>query len=142
MQCFCGCGQRAGFGVRGVNKRGERLRHDVHRVEQLLRVGMVSLNATAFVEQANEWCEVFADSVHAGTKPDDYQPGLTQTYFAWLREVRPFVGQYGVAYLGKSVRGLGLSRDESMGRITAGDFDPYESVQMPIPNDEGASAVE
>lgn len=99
---------------------------------------MVSPSATTFVEQASEWCELFSASVHVGIKPDSEQPGLSQVYFTWLGHVRPFVGQFGVAYLGKQVRDRGRSTDEMMGLMRAGEWDPYQGVAMPVPSTDTA----
>jgi hypothetical protein len=139
MQCFCGCGRRVAFGLRATNKRGERLRGDSRRVEQLLEAGMVSPTATTFVEQASEWCELFATLVHVGTKPDNEQLGLSQVYLTWLGLVRPFVGQFGVAYLGKRVRDANWSTDEALSLIRDGEWDPYEGVAMPVPSTDASA---
>jgi hypothetical protein len=137
MHCFCGCGRNVAFALRSTNKRGERLRADVRRVEQLLEAGLASPNALIFVEQANEWCELFSSAVHVSIKPDTEGPGLSQVYLGWLAHVRPFVGQVGVSFLGQQVRDAGLSTDEALSRISTGEWDPYEDVMMPVPSTEG-----
>lgn len=124
------------FGLRPTNKRGERLRRDVRKVEQLLEIGLESPNAQTFVEQANEWCDVFAMSVHVGITPDDERPGLSDVYLGWLRAVQPFVA---VGYLGKMVRDAGLSTDQGVALMHAGEWDPWADVAMPEPNPDPVS---
>lgn len=131
MQCFCGCGQTVPFRLRRTNKSGRRLRRDVYRVEQLLGIGLVSPNATVFVQQANEWCELFASAVHARIKPDDEQPGMRRIYLAWLSQATPYLN---VGQLGKRIRAAGLTADDAMELIRAGEFDPFADAVMPIPN--------
>lgn len=132
MQCFCGCGRKVTFGLRPINKRGMRLRRDAHRVEHFIAIGLVSPNANLFLEQADEWCDVFSESVHLGIKPDEERPGLTEAYLNWLRHVpKAFISTAG---FGKQVRDAGLSTDEAVGLIQRGEWDPYAGFQMPVPN--------
>ena len=63
----------------------------VRQMERFLEIGLVSPNATTFVEQANLWCEGFAEAVHLRIKPDDDTPDSSQIYLGWLKMVKPFV---------------------------------------------------
>ena len=139
MQCFCGCGRKVTFGQRPLNKRGERLRREMRRIEQALGVGLESPNATMFVGQANDWCGAFAEAIHLTIQPDEQQPGFTQVYLTltWLRAGKPFVS---VALIGKMVRDAGLSSAEGAARMSRGEWDPWADVEMPAPNPDGAEA--
>jgi len=134
MQCFCGCGRKVSLRARRPNKSGRSLRRDMRRIEDLVDAGLVSPNAATFLAQAKEWCDGFLAAVHLGIRPDDEAPGFYGTYLGWLREVRPFVGQVGVGYLGKQVRDSRLDRDTAVSLMRSGQWDPYESVHMPVPN--------
>ena len=134
MQCFCGCGKKVRLKMRSTNKRGKRLLDDAARIQNLLDQGLASPNASTFVEQASHWCQAFAAAVHDDTRPDEAEPGVSNTYLGWLREVTPFVGNAGVVYLGKRAREAGLQPDVAMALILAGDWDPYAGVRIPVPS--------
>lgn len=129
MQCFCGCDRKVSFGLRATNKRGQRLRRDVRQMERFLEIGLVSPNATTFVEQANLWCEGFAEAVHLRIKPDDDTPDSSQIYLGWLKMVKPFVN---VPLIGKMVRDAGLSSEEAVALMSRGELDLWADVEMPV----------
>ena len=83
---------RVAFSVRRTNKSGAKLCHDIHRIEVLTDRGLVSQNAETFLQQAGEWCDLFAQAVHISTDPDKLRPGMRRVYLGWLSQVRRPIG--------------------------------------------------
>lgn len=129
-QCFCGCGRKARFGIRSVNKRGTMIRGDVRLVEDLLRRGVVSPNGERFVHDGLLFCEALAEAVHAGIDPGPEVEQETRGFMAFARQ------HFGQAALGRSLRTAGMSVEEAVVALNAGQFDPFAEVDYPLKSAE------
>lgn len=119
MDCFCGCGKRIPFSLRATNVRAKSINEALLRVQHLLDIGLISPNATTFIEQGTAWRARYVDGLHKGIEPDDYH---------WWSSALPFHMDFN-----RMVRDAGLSLDEAMARISAGKWDPYADARYALP---------
>jgi hypothetical protein len=124
-QCFCGCGRKVKFGARSINKRGKIIRADVRQIEMLLDGGMQSPNAEQFAHDGLALCGVLADAVHLGMDPGPEVESETRGFMAFSRE------NFGTAAFGRQIRQRGLSSDQAVAEVAAGEWDPFADVEMP-----------
>lgn len=125
MQCFCGCNAKVKFGMRSVNKRGAIIEGDVETVRVMLHRGMQAPNAQEFVRDGETLLGGLAEAVHAGDDPGPELETETRGFMAFARQ------NFSESALGAAIGRAGLSSDEAIALLTAGDWDPFEDVQMP-----------
>lgn len=125
MQCFCGCGRKAPFGMRSVSKRGSIINGDLATVRMMLGRGLQSPNAEAFVHDGEILCEALAEAVHAGQDPGPELEHETRGFMAFSRK------NFGTRAFGDAARETGLSTDEAVAALAAGDWDPFADVEIP-----------
>ena len=120
MKCFCGCGRKVpplSVGMRAINRRGRRIAKDVARIEGLLRSGLRSPNAEAFVEDGHRLEEALAEAVHTRTDPGNAVEADSREFMRRTRE------RFTVGRIGRATRGM--SADEAAGAMASGRLDPF-----------------
>lgn len=125
MKCFCGCGRKLpafSVGMRAVNWRGRRIAKDVARIEVLLRSGLRSPNAEAFVDDGRRLEEELAEAVHTRTDPG---PAVEAESREFMRRARE---HFTVGRIGRATRGM--SADEAASATASGRLDPFADAQQ------------
>ena len=111
--------------MRSINKRGKIIYGDIGQIAQLLAIGMDSPNAEEFVSDGKGICEGPAACVHEGVDPGPEVERLSRGFMAFARK------NFGPRALGSQIRRSGLSNDEAVAAMRAGQFDPFADVDMP-----------
>lgn len=120
MKCFCGCGRKLpplSVGMREINWRGRRIAKDVARIEGLLRSGLQSPNAEAFVEDGRRLAEELAEAVHTRTDPGLEVETESREFMRRARE------RFTVGRIGRATRGM--SAGEAAAAMASGRLDPF-----------------
>jgi hypothetical protein len=124
MKCFCGCGRKVpplSVGMRAINRRGRRVAKDVARIEGLLRTGLRSPNAEAFVEDGRRLAEELAEAVHTRTDPGLEVEAESREFMRRARE------RFTVGRIGRATRGM--SAGEAAAAMASGGFDPFTDAE-------------
>jgi hypothetical protein len=124
-QCFCGCGRKARFGMRAVNKRGSIINGDLATVRTLTSRGLKSPTVDVFIHDGDLLLAVLAEAVHAGVDPGPELEHETRGFMRFGHRA------FGTAALGSAIRRSGMTSDEAIAAIAAGEWDPFEDVEIP-----------
>ncbi len=125
MECFCGCGRKVRLRMRPINKRGSTIGSDVANVRMMLRHGMQSPSAEAYVRDGELLCQALADAVHAGVDPGAELERETSGFMRFGN------ANFSDAAIGASIARSRMSVDDALAATRSGEWDPFADVEVP-----------
>jgi hypothetical protein len=111
--------------MRDVNKRGAAINRDALFIRALLRRGLSSPAAEAFVSDAITHCETLATAVHTGVRLDRAAEIETSRFMSFAN------ARFSERALRGEVRVSRKSRQVAAAEMLAGTWDPFANVEIP-----------